>query len=75
MEGTSLQASNALTFKERSIAMVFNETTNYDFILHIKQDRTQLIFFGGQIGCSLMLHLITEHVFGKFEGISRIPSP
>ena len=35
--------------------MVFNETTNYEFILLSKQGRTQLIYS-------------TEHVFEKFEG-------
>jgi len=29
-----------------SIAMFYNKTTNYDFILPSKQDRTQLIFLG-----------------------------
>jgi len=35
--------------------MVFNETTNYDFILLSKQGRTQLIYS-------------TEHVFENFGG-------
>jgi len=33
-----------MIFKERSTAMVFNETTIYDFILASKQAHTQLIF-------------------------------
>jgi len=39
--------------------MVFNETTNYDFILLSKQDRTQLIYLTEQT---------TEHVFENFDG-------
>jgi len=39
--------------------MVFNETTNYDFILLSKQGRTQLIY---------STKLTTEHVFENFRG-------
>jgi len=39
--------------------MVFNENTNYDFILDSKQGRTQLIY---------STELITEHVFENFGG-------
>jgi len=42
--------------------MIFNETTNYDFILLSKQGRTQLIYS-------------TEHVFENFEGKSPGCSP
>jgi len=42
--------------------MVFNETTNYDFILLSKQGCTQLIYS-------------TEHVFENFEGLARLLSP
>jgi len=38
--------------------MVFNATTNYDFILRCKQGRTQLIY---------STELTTEHVFENFE--------
>jgi len=41
------------------IAMVFNETTNYDFILLSKQGRTQLIY---------STELTIEHVFENFDG-------
>jgi len=45
MQGISFQVSIAMICKERSIwiAMVFDEKTNYDFILLSKQGRTQLI--------------------------------
>ena len=59
MQGTSLQIS---------IATIVKETSNYDFILPSKQDRAQLIFFGGQNDCSLMLYLKSEHFFEKFGG-------
>jgi len=39
--------------------MVFNENTNYDFILLSKQGRTQLIY---------STELTTEHVFENFGG-------
>jgi len=39
--------------------MVFNETTNYDFILLGKQGCTQLMY---------STELTTEHVFENFEG-------
>jgi len=39
--------------------MVFNESTNHDFILLSKQGRTQLIF---------STELTTEHVFENFGG-------
>ena len=42
--------------------MVFNETTNYDFILLSKQGRTQLI-------CS------TEHIFENFGGDLLVSYP
>ena len=42
--------------------MVFNENTNYDFILLSKQSRTQLIYS-------------TEHVFKNFWIIARLLSP
>ena len=38
---------------------VFNETTNYDFVLLSKQGRTQLIY---------STELTTEHVFENFKG-------
>jgi len=38
--------------------MVFNETTNYDFILLSKQGRTQLKY---------STELTTEHIFENFE--------
>ena len=55
---------NDLQRKKHWIAMVFNETTNHDFILLSKQGRTQLIYstehvfenFGGN--CPVALHLI-----------------
>jgi len=50
---------NDLQRKKHWIAMVFNEITNYYFILLTKQDRSQLI-------CS------TEHVFENFGG--KFPS-
>jgi len=34
-------------FQRSHIAMVFNEITNYDFILPSKQGRTTMIFSGG----------------------------
>jgi len=43
--------------------MVFNENTNYDFILLSKQGRTQLVY---------STELTTEHVFEKFVG--ELPS-
>jgi len=46
--------------------MVFNETTNYEFILRSKQGRTQLIY---------STKLTTEHVFKNFGGITRLLSP
>jgi len=46
--------------------MVFNETTNYDFILLSKKGRTQLIY---------STELTTEHVFVNFEGLARFLSP
>jgi len=65
-----LQISNAGDFftskhchtlqrKKHWFAMVFKETTNYDFILLSKQGRTQLIY---------STELTTEHVFENFEG-------
>ena len=41
---------------------VFNENTNYEFILLSKQSRTNLIYS-------------TEHVFENFGGIARLLSP
>jgi len=46
--------------------MVFNENTNYDFILLGKQGRTQLIY---------STELTTEDVFEIFEGVARLLSP
>jgi len=46
--------------------MVFNENTNYDFILLSKQGHTQLIY---------STELTTEHVFENFGGIARLLSP
>jgi len=43
-----------LQSKKHWLAMVFNETTNFDFILLSKQGRTQLKYS-------------TEHVFENFE--------
>jgi len=45
--------------KERGIAMVFNEITNYGFISLRKQGRSQLIY---------STELTTEHVFENFMG-------
>jgi len=39
--------------------MVFNEITNYDFILLSKQGRSQMIY---------STELTTEHVFENFSG-------
>jgi len=46
--------------------MVFNETTNDDFILLSKQGRTQLIY---------STELTTEHIFENFEGDLPVFSP
>jgi len=46
--------------------MVFNEITNYDFILLSKQGRTQLIH---------STELTAEHIFEIFGGIARLLSP
>jgi len=46
--------------------MVFNQTTNYYFILLSKQGRTKLIY---------STELTTEHVFENFEGKSPGCSP
>jgi len=46
--------------------MIFNETTNYDFILLSKQGRSQLIF---------STELTTEHAFENFQGLARLLSP
>jgi len=46
--------------------MVFNENTNYDFILLSKQGRTQLIY---------STELTTEHVSENFGGVARLFSP
>jgi len=46
--------------------MVFNGTTNYDFILRSKQGRTQLIY---------STELTTEHIFENFEGDLPVFSP
>jgi len=46
--------------------MVFNENTNYDFILLSKQDSTQLIY---------STEIITEHVFENFGGMPGCSSP
>jgi len=46
--------------------MVSNETTNYDFILHSKQGRTQLIY---------STVVTTEHIFENFEGDLPVFSP
>jgi len=43
--------------------MVFNETTIFDFNLHSKQGRTQLIY---------RTELTTEHVFDNYGG--KLPS-
>jgi len=45
--------------------MVFNENTNYDFILLSKQGRTQLIY---------STELTTEDVFENFGGDCRLLS-
>jgi len=46
--------------------MIFNENTNYDFILLSKQGRTQLIY---------STELITEHAFENFGGNARLLFP
>ena len=46
--------------------MVFNENTNYDFILFSKQGRTQLIY---------STEVTTEHVSENVGGIVRLLSP
>jgi len=46
--------------------MVFNESTNDDFILLSKQGHTQLIY---------STELTTEHVYEYFGGIARLLSP
>ena len=46
--------------------MIFNETTNYDFILFSKQGRTQLIY---------STELTTEHVFENFWGLRPVALP
>jgi len=46
--------------------MVFNENTNYDFILLSKQSRTQLIY---------STELTTEHVFENFGGDYPVALP
>jgi len=46
--------------------MVFNENTNYDFILLSKQERTQLIY---------STELTTEHVFENFGGDCPVALP
>jgi len=46
--------------------MVFNETTNYNFILLSKQGRTQLIY---------STKLTTEHVFENFGGNCPVALP
>jgi len=46
--------------------MVYDETTNYDFIVLSKQDRTQLIY---------STELTTEHVFENFEGTCPVALP
>ena len=46
--------------------MVFNENTNYDFILLGKQSRTQLIY---------STELTTEHVFENFGGDYPVALP
>ena len=43
--------------------MVFNENTNYDFILLSKQGRIQLIY---------STELTTEHDFENFGGIAQL---
>ena len=48
--------------KKHWISMVFNENTNYDFILLRKQGRTQLVYS-------------TEHVFENVGRIARLLSP
>jgi len=48
------------------VAMVFNETTNYDFILLGKHARTQLIY---------STDVTTEHFFENFGGESPGCSP
>jgi len=47
--------------------MVFNETTNYGFILHSKQGHTQLIYSAEPT--------TEEQVFENFGGIARLLSP
>jgi len=49
-------------WKKHWIAMVFNETTHYDFILLSKQGRTQLIYS-------------TQHVFENFGGNCPVVLP
>jgi len=46
--------------------MVFNEITNYDFILLSKQGRNQLIY---------STELTAEHVFENFEGNRPVALP
>jgi len=46
--------------------MVFNENTNYDFLLLSKQGRTQLIY---------STELTTQHVFEFFWGDCWLLSP
>ena len=46
--------------------MVFNEITNYDFILRSKQGRSQLIY---------STQLTTEHVFENFGGNCLVALP
>jgi len=46
--------------------MVFNENTNYDFILLSKQGRTQLIY---------STELTTQHAFKNFGGDCPVTLP
>jgi len=46
--------------------MVFNENTNYDFILLSEQGRTHLIY---------STELTTEHIFENFGRNARLLSP
>jgi len=46
--------------------MIFNETTNYDFILLSKQGRSQVIYSS---------ELTIEHVFENFQGACPVALP
>jgi len=46
--------------------MIFNETTNYDFILLSKQGRSQVIYSS---------ELTIEHFFENFQGACPVALP